>query len=194
MVPGQLRLVGQGRVKVLVTGAAGQLGRELVSVGGDVTGLTRAELDVSDRAAVRRVGVAAVFVSLLTPPLPWRCRSRLPKHAWLSLRGPAMLSWRRQKTRGLCPPTPASESVRRRYLVRWSRCLLRRRGRRQRSPFRAASSQKKNTRYASCEYSSAKCSMCCAKNGGTVALPAQSMPKRFLTTTISSPGPWTCSP
>ena len=43
---------------VLVTGAAGQLGRELVRVfgaarqAGLVVGLTRAELDVSDGAAV----------------------------------------------------------------------------------------------------------------------------------------------
>ncbi|MDP6078104.1 MAG: sugar nucleotide-binding protein, partial [Acidimicrobiales bacterium] len=41
-------------MKVLVTGAAGQLGRELVRVAGsrEVLGLARADLDVTDRGAV----------------------------------------------------------------------------------------------------------------------------------------------
>ncbi|MEM1041204.1 MAG: dTDP-4-dehydrorhamnose reductase [Bacteroidota bacterium] len=40
---------------VLVTGAGGQLGRELVRAGGDrVIGLTRARLDITDREAVRQ--------------------------------------------------------------------------------------------------------------------------------------------
>ncbi|MBT6649655.1 MAG: sugar nucleotide-binding protein, partial [Actinobacteria bacterium] len=45
-------------MKFLVTGAAGQLGRELVRVFasglpvGDVAGLSRADLDVTDRPAV----------------------------------------------------------------------------------------------------------------------------------------------
>tara|TARA_B100000959_G_scaffold55154_1_gene57518 strand:+ start:1181 stop:2050 length:870 start_codon:yes stop_codon:yes gene_type:complete len=47
--------VGQGRVKFLVTGAAGQLGRALVraATSADVVGLARSDLDVTDREAVR---------------------------------------------------------------------------------------------------------------------------------------------
>tara|TARA_Y100000310_G_scaffold78703_1_gene75376 strand:- start:1660 stop:2529 length:870 start_codon:yes stop_codon:yes gene_type:complete len=49
--------VGRGRVKVLVTGAAGQLGRETVRVAspGEVVGVARADLDVADRDAVHAV-------------------------------------------------------------------------------------------------------------------------------------------
>lgn len=56
---------GQRRVKVLVTGAGGQLGLDLVDAFADhdVVGLTRAELDITDEAAV------ATAVDALRPAL-----------------------------------------------------------------------------------------------------------------------------
>lgn len=72
MVPGSSRLVGtseganfsltfgnNGRMKILVTGAGGQLGHDVVShcqlLGDDVTGVSRAELDVTQRDHVHAV-------------------------------------------------------------------------------------------------------------------------------------------
>ncbi|NBU07025.1 MAG: NAD(P)-dependent oxidoreductase [Acidimicrobiia bacterium] len=62
VVPRQSLVVGaaQGQaVKILVTGAAGQLGRELVdtskSLGHEVFAASRAELDITDRESVRAV-------------------------------------------------------------------------------------------------------------------------------------------
>jgi dTDP-4-dehydrorhamnose reductase len=61
-------------VKVLVTGAAGQVGREVVEVferaGHDVTGFDHAALDVSDRDAVLGA-VIAVQPQLIVHPAAW---------------------------------------------------------------------------------------------------------------------------
>lgn len=84
MVPGSSRLVGtseganfsltfgnNGRMKILVTGAGGQLGHDVVShcqlLGDDVTGVSRAELDVTQRDHVHAV------ISSLRPDVVINC-------------------------------------------------------------------------------------------------------------------------